>query len=153
MSRVAAIFVFRGRALLLVLLALAGFAAGCGQRYEIRTGKATLERAFSRAFKRNYAAAFRMTTGRANRLVLRHADVRCRPRERQPENESTPWHWNCRVRFYQRRSPRAQIATYGLRVSALGCFEARTAAFPDRLPERVLDRLAPDPLVYIRSCP
>ena len=140
-------------AIVAVLLVLASGWAGCGTRYEIRTGRATLERAFSRAFKRNYAAAYRMTTGRANRLVLRHADVRCRPRQRQPEDDSKPWHWTCRVRFYQRRSPRPQIATYGVLVGALGCFEGRTAAFPDRLPERVLDRSAPDPLVYIRSCP
>jgi hypothetical protein len=39
-------------------------------------------------------------------------------------------------------------------VGALGCFEARSGAFVDRLPERVLgDRLAGNPLVYIRSCP
>ncbi len=78
MNRVAAI---------LVLLAFAASAAGCGKRYETRTGRATLERAVSRAFKRNYAAAYRMTTGRANRLVIRHADVRCRPRTAQPDDE------------------------------------------------------------------
>jgi hypothetical protein len=39
-------------------------------------------------------------------------------------------------------------------VGALGCFEARTGAFLGRLPERVLgDRLAGNPLIYIRSCP
>ena len=134
-------------------LALTTLAAGCGQRYEIRTGRATLERSMSRAFKRSYAAAFRMTTGRAKRNAIRHADVRCRARQRQPDDEAKPWHWTCRVRFYQRHSPRAQIATYGLRVGALGCFEGRSGAFPDRLPERVLGRSAANPLVYIRSCP
>jgi hypothetical protein len=138
---------------MLLVLALAPLAAGCGQRYEIRTGRATLERAVSRAFKRSYVAAYRMTTGHAKRNAVRHADVHCRARQRQPDEESKPWHWTCRVRFYQRRSPRPQIATYGLRVSALGCFEGRTAAFPARLYERVLGRSAADPLVYIRSCP
>lgn len=137
-----------------LILALATCGAGCGQRYEVRTGRATLERAMSRAFKRGYAAAFRMTTGHANRLAIRHAAVRCRPRGPQPKKESVSWRWSCRVRFYQRHSPRTQIATYGLRVSALGCFEARSAAFPRKLGERVLSgRLAADPLVYIRSCP
>ena len=145
MSRKAAIF---------VLLALAASAAGCGQRFEKRTGRATLERAVSRAFKRNYAAAYRMTTGHANRLVIRHADVRCRPRSRQPDDEGRPWPWHCRVRYYRRRDPRPHIATYGVNVCALGCFEARSGAFVDRLPERVLgERLAGDPLVYSRSCP
>jgi hypothetical protein len=136
-----------------LVLALAAGAGGCGTRYEVRTGKATLERAVSRAFKRNYAAAVRMTTGHADRAAIRHADVRCRPLARQPEDESRPWHWFCRVRFYQRDRQRAQIVTYGLRVGALGCFEARSGAFPDRLPERVLSRTGPNPLVYIRSCP
>ncbi len=145
MNRVAAI---------LVLLAFAASAAGCGKRYETRTGRATLERAVSRAFKRNYAAAYRMTTGRANRLIIRHADVRCRPRTAQPDDEGRPWPWFCRVRYYTRRDSRPHIATYGTRVGALGCFEARSDAFVDRLPERVLgDRLAGNPLVYIRSCP
>ena len=133
---------------------LAAATVGCGQRYEKRTGRATLERAVSRAFKRNYAAAYRMTTGHANRLVIRHADVRCRPRSRQPDDEGRPWPWHCRVRYYRRRDSRAHIATYGVNVGALGCFEARSGAFVDRLPERVLgERLAGDPLVYIRSCP
>ena len=145
MNRPAAIF---------VLLAFAATAAGCGKRYETRTGRATLERAVSRAFKRNYAAAYRMTTGRANRLVIRHADVRCSPRAAQPDDEGRPWPWFCRVRYYTRRDFRPHIATYGVKVGALGCFEARSGAFVDRLPERVLgDRLVGNPLVYIRSCP
>jgi len=137
-----------------LVLALAAGAAGCGQRFEVRTGRATLERAVSRAFKRNYAAAYRMTTGHANRRVVRHADVRCRPAAKQPDDEGRPWPWFCRVRFYLRRSPLPHIATYGVNVGALGCFEARSGAFLARLPERVLGgRLADDPLLYIRSCP
>ena len=141
-------------AAILVLLAFAAAStAGCGKRYEIRTGRATLERAMSKAFKRNYAAAYRMTTGRANRLVIRHADVRCRPRAAQPDDEGRRWPWFCRVRYYTRRDSRAHrhLRHAGGR---LGCFEARSDAFVDRLPERVLgDRLAGNPLVYIRSCP
>jgi hypothetical protein len=142
------------KAAIFVLLGLATWTAGCGKRYEIRTGRTTLERAVSKAFKRNYAAAYRMTTGHANRGVIRHADVRCRPSAVQPDDEGRPWPWFCRVRYYTRRDHRPHIATYGTQVGALGCFEARSGAFVDRLPERVLgDRLAGDPLVYIRSCP
>ncbi len=144
----------RRKAAIFVLLAFATSATGCGKRYEVRTGQATLERAMSKAFKRNYAAAYRMTTGHANRGVIRHADVRCRPRGPQPDDEGQQWPWHCRVRYYTRRDPRPHLATYGTQVGALGCFEARSGAFVDRLPERVLGhRLAGNPLVYIRSCP
>jgi hypothetical protein len=140
-------------AICLVLL-LAAWAAGCGERFDRRTGPITLERAVSRAFKRNYAAAYRMTTGHAYRLIVRHADVRCRPRGKPPDDEGQPWPWSCRVRWYWRRDPRAHIVTYGVQVGALGCFEARSGAFVDRLPERILgNRLESNPLVYIRSCP
>lgn len=136
--------------LLLAAVAL----AGCGQRYDIRTGRVTLERAMSRAFKRNYAAAVRMRTGRPNKRVVRHADVRCRPLARQPGDDARPWPWRCRVRWYLRRDPTPHLATYGVKVGARGCFYARTGAFPARLPERVLgDRPASNPLLYIRSCP
>lgn len=145
MRRIASIF---------VLLGFAASATGCGHRLEHRVGPVTLERAVSRAFKRNYAAAYRMTTGRANRKIVRHAGVRCRPRGKEPSDEGRAWPWFCRVRYYTRRGSRQHVATYGLKVGALGCFEARSGAFVDRLPERVLgDRLAANPLVYIRSCP
>jgi hypothetical protein len=144
----------RRGAAILALLVLAVSTAACGQRYERRTGRATLERAMSRAFKRHYAAAYRMSTGRAFRLVIRHADVRCKRRGDQPADDSTPWPWACRVRYYTRRDFRPHIATYGVNVNDRGCFEARSGAFLDRLPERVLgDRLEADPLLYIRSCP
>jgi hypothetical protein len=137
---------------LVVLLATA--AAGCGQRLERRTGRATLERAMSRAFKRHYAAAYRMTTGHARRRIIRHAAVSCRPRGPQPKDAGVAWSWSCGVRYYSRRDRRGHVATYGVRVGALGCFEARSGSFEARLPERVLgNRLAKDPLVYIRSCP
>jgi hypothetical protein len=143
----------RAAAIGLAAVLVAG-TAGCGKRYDLRTGPATFERAMSKAFKRNYAAAYRMTTGHANRRIVRHADVRCRPRGAQPDDEGRSWPWFCRVRYYTRRDPRPHIATYGVQVGALGCFEARSDAFVDRLPERVLgDRLAGNPLVYIRSCP
>jgi hypothetical protein len=135
-------------------LLLAVTLAGCGQRYDVRTGRATLDRAMSRAFKRSYAAAERMRTGRANRLVIRHADVRCRPLARQPDDDARPWPWRCRVRWYLRGRPEPRLATYGVKVGARGCFYARSGAFPARLRERVLgNRLAPNPLLYIRSCP
>ncbi|HVE68300.1 MAG TPA: hypothetical protein VNB64_06940 [Solirubrobacteraceae bacterium] len=136
-----------------VLLVAALGLAGCGERYDIRTGRATLERAMSRAFKRNYAAQHRMRTGRADRLVIRHADVRCSPRSRQPADEARAWPWRCRVRWYVRGRPEPGLATYGVQVGARGCFHARSGAFPDRIHERVLDREGPNPLVYIRSCP
>lgn len=133
---------------------LAAGLGGCGDRFDKRTGKFTLERAVSRAFKRNYAAAYRMSTNHAYRLIVRHADVRCHPEGRPPDDDSIAWPWFCRVRYYWRRDARPHLATYGVRVGALGCFEARSGAFVDRLPERVLgNRLKSNPLVYIRSCP
>ena len=143
----------RARALALVVLVPALAASGCGERYEQRTGKLTLDRAMSRAFKRHYAAAHRMRTGRADRLVVRHADVRCTPLGEQPGDESVAWPWRCRVRWYLRGRPRAALATYGVGVDARGCFEARSGAFPPRIFERVLRRPGPNPLLYIRSCP
>ena len=140
-------------ALALASVALAATGAACGTRYDVRTGELTLDRAMSRAFKRNYAAAYRMRTGRANSAVVRHADVRCRPRGEPPSDGSRPWPWRCRVRWYRHGSPRAGIATYGVDVDERGCFQARSGAFPDRIPERALRREGPDPLVYIRSCP
>ena len=128
-------------------------AAGCGERYDIRTGELTLERAVSRAFKRDYAAFHRMTTGRADRGIVRHADVRCRPRTEQPSDDSEPWRWRCRVRWYLRDAAGPGLATYGVAVDERGCFQARSDAFPDRVHERILGRDAPNPLVYIRSCP
>ena len=143
------------RRLALIALALAAAvpAAGCGQRYEIRTGELTLDRAMSRAFKRDYAAAYRMRTGRADARAVRHADVRCRPRGEQPADDGEPWRWRCRVRWYLRDAASARMATYGVRVDRRGCFEARSGAFPDEIPERALGRAGPNPLVYIRSCP
>ena len=143
----------RPAAVLAAAAALAVLPAGCGKRYDIRIGELTLERAMSRAFKRDYAAFQRMTTGRADSAIVRHADVSCRPRTEQPDDDSTPWRWRCRVRWYLRDGARPAIATYGVRVDERGCFQARSGAFPDRVPERVLRREAPNPLVYIRSCP
>ena len=72
----------------IVLLGFALSATGCGHRLEHRVGPVTLERAVSRAFKRNYAAAYQMTTGHANRKIIRHAGVRCNPRGKKPSDES-----------------------------------------------------------------
>ncbi len=135
-------------------VALLVSAAGCGQHLDHRTGPLTLQRAVSRAFKRNYAASYRMTTGHAGHFLIRHADVRCRPTADEPTHADQPWPWFCRVRYYFRRTADAHIATYGVQVDPRGCFEARTGAFLARIPERVLgERLAGNPLVYIRSCP
>jgi hypothetical protein len=144
----------RRTAIGLLLLLLAVTLAGCGRRYDVRTGRPTLERAMSRAFKRHYAAEVRMRTGHANKRAVRHADVRCRPLSVQPADDGRPWPWRCRVRWYLRRDHRAHLATYGVKVGSRGCFYARTGAFPARVPERVLgNRPAPNPLLYIRSCP
>ncbi|MDX6699551.1 MAG: hypothetical protein QOE65_2948 [Solirubrobacteraceae bacterium] len=140
------------RATILLSLVALGL-AGCGQKYEVRTGRATLERAMSRAFKRSYAASVRMRTGRPDRDAVRHASMRCRPLTRQPKRDGRPWPWRCRVRFYLHGSAEGHKATYGVKVGSRGCFYARSANFPARIPERVLGREGPDPLVYIRSCP
>jgi hypothetical protein len=141
----------RAAALACVALALAG--AGCGEKKERRTGPLTMDVAMSRAFKRAYAGAHRMVTGRADAKVVSHAGVRCRPRGPEPEAESVGWPWRCRVLWYVRDSQRPRLATYGVRVDARGCFEARSASFPRRLRERALGRTSRNPLVYVRSCP
>ena len=144
----------RRTAAIALVLGLAAGAAGCGQHLDHRTGPLTLERAVSRAFKRNYLASYRMTTGHARHSLIRHADVRCRPTAAEPGDEDKPWPWFCRVRYYYTRTADPHIATYGVQVDPRGCFEARTGAFLARIPERALgERLAGNPLVYIRSCP
>lgn len=137
-----------------LVCALAAGGVGCGHRLDRRTGRVTLEQALSRAFKRQYAAVYRMSTGHTYRHIVRYARFRCRPLGPQPRNASAGWPWTCRVLYYTRRIPDKHFATYGVRVAAVGCFEARSGAFVERLAERVLDdRFAADPLVYIRSCP
>jgi hypothetical protein len=144
----------RRAALAAVAVALAGLGAGCGKHLDHRTGPLTLERAVSRGFKRAYAASYRMTTGHGNSLVVRHADVRCRPTGSEPTDQDQPWHWFCRVRYYFRRDASPRLATYGVNVDRLGCFQARSGQFLARIPERVLGgHLADNPLLYIRSCP
>jgi hypothetical protein len=141
------------RAALAVALVAAVALPACYEDLDKRTGKLTLQRAMSRAFKRNYAAAYRMQTGRGNSLIIRHADARCRPRAAEPTDEGRAWPWFCRIRYYRRNRAYAELATYGLEVGAKSCFEARSGNFRPRLDEVVLDRTASNPLVYIRSCP
>jgi hypothetical protein len=126
-------------------------AAGCGQ-LEHRTGPKTMDLAMSKSFKRSAAAAYRMTTGHPNRSIVRHARTNCRPRGPEPQGDAR-WRWFCKVLWFQKDRPEGHLATYGLSVDSRGCFEARSADFPLRLRERVLDRPAENPLVYIRSCP
>jgi hypothetical protein len=137
-----------------LVVGLAGGAAGCGHRLDRRTGKVTLEQAISKAFKRQYAAAYRMSTGHAYRRIIRYASFRCRPLGPEPRDANTGWPWACRARYYTRRVPDKHFATYDVRVDAVGCFKARSDAFIGRLTERALgNRFAADPLIYIRSCP
>jgi hypothetical protein len=140
-------------AALAVALVAAVALPGCYDQLDSRTGKLTLQRAMSRAFKRNYAASYRMVTGRADSLIVRHADARCRPRAAEPTEEGRDWPWFCRIRYYRRNRAYAELVTYGVQVGAKSCFEARSGNFPDRVHEAVLDRTASNPLVYIRSCP
>lgn len=147
----------RGAAIVL-MAGLAAAGAGCGPdlqgpRSEVRTGRITLSRAMHRAFLRQYAAAYRMQTGRANRDIVRYANVQCRTRGRQPNDDAVPWRWGCRVRWFLQDGSGAGIAPYDVDVGARGCFEARTRRFPARIPERVLGRDAPNPLASFRSCP
>ena len=133
-----------------IVLALA--LAGCGESLDVRVGDATLDRAVSRAFKRHFEAAVRMSSGQADRGIVRHAGVRCTPYAAEPEDDSEPWRWRCRVLWYLRDSGRPNLATYGLRVDQRGCFEARSGAFPDLRFDRLRDRRSGNPLVYMRSC-
>jgi hypothetical protein len=114
----------------------------------------TLDRAMTRAFKRAFAAAHRLETGRADRGIARGVRSRCRRQGPEPVADATPWRWTCQVLWRVRdRGPRFEVATYGVRVDRLGCFEARSGDFPPRLPDKVLGGTARNPLVYFRSCP
>jgi hypothetical protein len=142
------------RHLAVVAMAAAGLAmgaAGCGQ-LEHRTGPQTLDKAMSKAFKRASAAAYRMTTNHADRKLVAYARFRCRPRGPEPKTDAD-WSWFCKVLWLRRDAVSHHVATYGVSVDKRGCFEAVSGNFAPRLPERVLGREAPNPLVYIRSCP
>jgi hypothetical protein len=141
------------QALAVALAVAVALAAGGCAKLEHRTDAKTLDGAVSHAFKRYYAAAFRMTTGHPRGGIVLYAKVRCRTREGEPRGERG-WSWLCGI-VWQRRDRRTRHpATYRVLVDPRGCFAARSADFPATLRERVLDhRPARNPLVYIRSCP
>jgi hypothetical protein len=130
---------------------LAAGGAGC-QKLHHRTGQDKLPHAMSKAFKRAYAASYRMTTGRPRSRIIRFARATCRPRGPEPTTDRD-WPWTCRILWIRRDRPGAHLATYGVRVDMRGCFQASSASFPARLPERVLHRPARNPLIHFRSCP
>jgi hypothetical protein len=141
------------RAAVLALGACVALAAGgCGERPDVRIGPRTIDKAMSKAFKRAYAASYRMRTARADEEIVGHARARCRARGPEPADDRT-WSWFCRVLWRLRDSGRGGIATYGVQVNDRSCFEATSGNFPPRLVERALERPARNPLVYIRSCP
>ena len=135
-----------------VAAALAVGATGCGQ-LDHRTGPRTMSQAMSKAFKRASAAAYRMTTGHADRDIVRHARATCRPRTPEPASDDTDWSWFCKLLWYRKQRADAHLATYGVFVDGRGCFQAVSGNFPSHLHERVLHRREENPLVYIRSCP
>jgi hypothetical protein len=141
------------RAPVVALAVTVAVAAGGCAKLEHRTDPKTLDGALSHAFKRHYAAAYRMTTGHARGGIVIYARFRCHPQEAEPRGDRG-WRWLCRV-VWQRRDRRTRHpSTYRVRVDPQGCFAATSADFPATLRERVLDhRPARNPLVYIRSCP
>jgi hypothetical protein len=135
---------------LAVAVALA--AGGCA-KLEHRTDRKTLDGAFSHAFKRYYAAAFRMTTGHPRGGIVIYAKVRCHALEPEPRGDRG-WSWLCPIVWQRRDRPTRHPSTYRVQVDPQGCFAATSTDFPATLRERVLDhRPARNPLVYIRSCP
>jgi hypothetical protein len=137
-----------------VVFVLALAPAGCGERQNLRTGRVTLQRAMTKAFKRAFAANHRLRTGKADRGIARSVRSRCKRQGPQPKSAGTPWHWTCQVLWRIRdRGPRFDVATYGVRVDRLGCFTARSGNFPPRVPDRLLGGTARNPLVSLRSCP
>jgi hypothetical protein len=141
------------RAAAIVLAVAVALAAGGCAKLTNRTDPQTLDGAVSHAFKRYYAAAYRMTTGHPRGGIIVYAKVRCRALEAEPKGDRG-WSWLCRI-TWQRRDRRVRHpSTYRVSVDRQGCFAARSADFPATLSERVLDhRPARNPLVYIRSCP
>jgi hypothetical protein len=139
--------------LLAVAAAVAGvaLAAGCGHSGP-RTNPKTLNPSMSKAFKRASAATYRMTTSRKWKGLVAYARVRCHPDGPEPKTDAG-WHWSCRVLWRRRFQTHKHVATYGVSVDRLGCFQAASGDFPRRVPERVLGRDADNPLVHIRSCP
>jgi hypothetical protein len=141
----------RRAAALALAASLALGAAGC-VKLAHRTEAKTLDGAVSHAFKRSYAAAYRMTVGRPRGGIVFYARVACRALEPEPRGERG-WRWRCPIVWQRRDRPTRHPSTYSVLVDPRGCFSATTADFPPMLRERVLRRAARNPLVLIRSCP
>jgi hypothetical protein len=134
------------------LLAGLALAAGGCTKLQHRTDRKTLDGAVSKAFKRSYAAAYRMTTARSRKGIVLFAKVACVPHGPEPRGERA-WPWSCRIEWQRRDRDVSHVSRYEVRVDPRGCFDATTSDFPAKLHERKLHRPAPNPLVYIRSCP
>jgi hypothetical protein len=135
-----------------LVLALAW--AGCGERQSLRTGRVTLSRTVTKAFKRAFAAEHRLRTGKADRGIALGVRSRCKRHGRQPKSGATAWRWTCQVLWRTRgRGPRFDVASYGVRVDRLGCFTAHSGNFPPRVADHLLGGTARNPLISLRSCP
>ncbi|MDQ6915034.1 MAG: hypothetical protein M3155_04400 [Actinomycetota bacterium] len=132
-------------------LVLALSAGGC-TKLSHRTETSSLNKAFSKAFKLSYAAAYRMTTGRSRRGIIGSAKADCHPRGAEPKGDRG-WRWACQIEWKRRDRTDRHASSYTVTVDPRGCFQATSANFPVRLYERALHRPARNPLVYIRSCP
>ena len=131
---------------------LMGIGPGGCHKLDHRTGPQKLDQAMSKAFKRAYAAYYRMTTGRPRSRIVRSAKTACHPREPAPHSDRG-WKWFCAIQWIRRDRTTGGTATYGVEVDPRGCFQASSASFPPRAYELVLHRPAPNPLDHIRSCP
>jgi hypothetical protein len=124
--------------------------AACGGPLD-RTNTRTINESTSRAFKRAYDAAHRMSSDRAVEKLVEVAYTRCRPLGAPPRG-AAPWRWACSVDYETHLGAGARVA-YVVGVDPRGCFTATTGDFPPRLYERVLGRFSPNPLARFRSCP
>lgn len=116
-----------------------------------RTDARILDDATSRAFKRNYDAAHRMSSNQALEKIVKSAPARCHPLSPNPGGERE-WPWACEIRYLTAYRAGARVS-YLVAVDARGCFEAVSSDFPPRLHERLLDRFAHNPLASFTGCP
>ena len=131
-------------------LALATGAAACDLSPP-RTDAQILDDATSRAFKRTYDAAHRMSSNQALEKIVKWASTRCRPLRPNPGG-AREWPWACQVRYETAYWAGARVS-YLVGVDARGCFEAVSSDFPPRLHERLLNRYSRNPLASFTACP